>query len=173
MDQQARAEKLLEQSAREGDGAEWRRLLREAAALGHRGAAGIVRVLCDEDEEGGAAVLQEEQRKGCVWSTLWLGRCYENGWGVKKDHERAVALFKEAAEAGNVVAKYNLGHCYKNGRGVIKNLDTAADIFVDAGAETRLSSLPAAIVSAAALRWQTAPPPSHTPLEPSRPRQQT
>ena len=132
MDQQARAEKVLEQYAREGDGAEWRRLLREAAALGHRGAAGHVRAWHDEDEEGGAAVLQEEQRKGCVWSTNWLGRCYEDGWGVEKDLERAAALYKEAAEAGDVDAKNNLGCCYKNGWGVQEDHERAVALFKEA-----------------------------------------
>ena len=46
---------------------------------------------------------------------FYLGRCYENGIGVKKDCRKAVELFEEAARNGHKLSVYRLIEYYKKG----------------------------------------------------------
>lgn len=58
---------------------------------------------------------------------FYLGVCYSNGFGVKKDAEEAVKWWRKAAEQrpGHPMAMFRLGLAYANGEGVEKDLDEA------------------------------------------------
>ena len=47
-----------------------------------------------------------------------LGRMYQEGQGVQKDHGEAAKWYRRSAEAGQPFAQNNLGVMYKHGRGV-------------------------------------------------------
>jgi uncharacterized protein len=53
-------------------------------------------------------------------SEVELGRRYDKGEGVVKDHTEAVKWYRKAAEQNYAVAQYSLGVCYINGEGVAK-----------------------------------------------------
>lgn len=67
--------------------------------------------------------------KGHSNSLYYLGRCYFNGYGVKKDRLKAVECYSQAAEKDNTEALYYLGFCYKYGYGVTKNETKAEQFF--------------------------------------------
>lgn len=46
-----------------------------------------------------------------------VGRCHENGWGVRVDLERAAARYRASAEGGHDWGQYNLGNLLFDGRG--------------------------------------------------------
>lgn len=78
----------------------------------------------------------------------YLGWCYENGWGVKKDEKEAFKLYKMAAESGYAHAKCMLGWCYQLGIGTTQDTSAARESYEAAikqgnslGRE-RLSTLP-------------------------------
>ena len=51
----------------------------------------------------------------------FLGFCYANGAGVKKDAAEAVRMYRKAAEQNLAQAQCSLGLCYYQGEGVAKN----------------------------------------------------
>ena len=50
-----------------------------------------------------------------------LGRCYQEGRGVKRNLSQAVKWYREAVEQNHAEAQYNLGRCYQEGWGVEHN----------------------------------------------------
>jgi len=46
-------------------------------------------------------LLTEAAEAGVVDAKYWLGRCYLDGKGTKKDMDKALALFADAAAAGH------------------------------------------------------------------------
>ena len=51
----------------------------------------------------------------------FLGFCYANGAGVKKDAVAAVRMYRKAAEQNLAQAQWSLGLCYYKGEGVARN----------------------------------------------------
>jgi TPR repeat protein len=60
---------------------------------------------------------------------IFLGWCYEEGFGVEKSIEEAVKWYQKAAAAGEPWALENLGECYSTGSGVERSLFKAAKCF--------------------------------------------
>ena len=58
-----------------------------------------------------------------------LGRIYDTGKGVPKDHSEAARWYRMAAEQGNVAAQYDLGVMYSHGQGVPEDQNEAAHWF--------------------------------------------
>jgi WD40 repeat protein len=59
-----------------------------------------------------------------------LGRCYDEGWGVRKDDSIAVQWYRKAAEVEHAEALYNLGLCYELGQGVEQDSNAARSLLV-------------------------------------------
>jgi TPR repeat protein len=62
----------------------------------------------------------------------YLGDCYQNGIGAKKNEIKAFELYTEAAEKGHIAAIYVLGYCYENGIGTQKNEIKAFELYTEA-----------------------------------------
>lgn len=58
---------------------------------------------------------------------LYLGFCYEKGYGVTQNYTEAVKWYRKAAENKNAAAQCNLGFFYEKGYGVTKNLTEAVN----------------------------------------------
>jgi TPR repeat protein len=52
------------------------------------------------------------------WSQYFLGVCYDNGLGTKKNYTKAVEWYSKSSEQKNPVAMNNLAACYQHGEGV-------------------------------------------------------
>ena len=63
--------------------------------------------------------VKAKAEAGDAESEVELGRRYDKGEGVVKDHAEAAKWFRKAAEQNYAMAQYNLGVCYE--RGVAKN----------------------------------------------------
>ena len=59
----------------------------------------------------------------------YLGNCYLQGNGVKKDMKEAVKWFSKSAEQGDSAAQNCLGNCYLQGIGVKKDIKEAVKWF--------------------------------------------
>ena len=59
----------------------------------------------------------------------YLGRCYEDGYGIEKNLEKAISYYRQAADHLNVNALNNLGRCYSKGIGVSQDYAEAAKYF--------------------------------------------
>ena len=85
----------------------------------------IAKIFLEMDEyndvEIGMEYLKMAVEKGHAGAQNYLGVCYENGNGVKKDLIKAVYYYRMAADQGDENALSNLGDCYKNGVGVERN----------------------------------------------------
>ena len=78
------------------------------------------------DDANAVAALdlyQEAYRLGNMQAAVSIGRCYDDGVGVKRDEDTAVQYYIEAANAGIPDGMHNLGFCYMEGRVVEKNED--------------------------------------------------
>ena len=76
------------------------------------------------DDANAVAALdlyQEAYRLGNMQAAVSIGRCYDDGIGVKRDEGTAVQYYIEAANAGIPDGMHNLGFCYMDGRVVEKN----------------------------------------------------
>ncbi|RIB13964.1 hypothetical protein C2G38_2018823, partial [Gigaspora rosea] len=58
---------------------------------------------------------------GDVLGTFNVGRCYQNGIGVKKDVHKAFIYYKKSAEMDDSSGAYNVGNCYLHRIGVEKD----------------------------------------------------
>ena len=61
--------------------------------------------------------LKAAADKGYKKAQYQLGKCYKEGYGVKKDRKTATALFMKAANQGNAKAEYEVGKAYLKGKG--------------------------------------------------------
>lgn len=108
--------------------------LRSAAKKGHLEAQyqcaslyahnGIGRCYDNDIKDYGDAVrwyLKAAQR-GHVEAQYWLGWCYEEGYGTKKDVQKALYWYQKAGEAGNFGGLMSCGHIYKEKKDVQKAL---------------------------------------------------
>lgn len=86
--------------------------LMRTGALGHRDAAGAVRLLEQAVQQGYAPAQTE------------LGVVYEEGDGVARDFQRALRFYQQAQASGDAYAMYRLARLHLQGRGVAQ--DTAA-----------------------------------------------
>ena len=66
-----------------------------------------------------------------------LGRRYDEGAGVVKDHAEAAKWYRKAAEQNYAKAQYNLGICYEQGEGVAKDQAEAEMVSQSRRAELR------------------------------------
>ncbi|GBB89414.1 hypothetical protein RclHR1_01610005 [Rhizophagus clarus] len=67
--------------------------------------------------------------KNHILAQYFIGYCYENGIGIKKDSEKAFCWYEKAANNGNIIAICNLGLCYKGEIGVQKDYNKAFILF--------------------------------------------
>ena len=75
-------------------------------------------------ERGDAAAhdrLRHAAEQGEAEAQWSLGRMYDYGRGVAKDHREAAKWYRKAAEQGHATAQYNLGWMYATGKGVEQN----------------------------------------------------
>ena len=65
--------------------------------------------------------VKAKAEAGDAESQVELGRRYDKGEGVVKDHAEAAKWYRKAAEQNYAKAQYNLGVCYEQGKGVAKD----------------------------------------------------
>ncbi len=70
------------------------------------------------DYQLAAELIRPYAEDGDPEAQFKLGRMYQEGQGVQKDHAEAAKWYRRSAEAGQPFAQNNLGVMYKNGRGV-------------------------------------------------------
>lgn len=61
-----------------------------------------------------------------------LGRCYQEGIGVKQSHKKAIHYYEWACERHNVIALWQLGNYYKEGEHIRKNTKKAKELLLEA-----------------------------------------
>lgn len=64
-------------------------------------------------------------QQGSAIAQYYLGRCYEQGYGVAKDQNQATELYYRAMAQGCPEAIYYVGRCYEFGHGVEKDMALA------------------------------------------------
>ena len=69
--------------------------------------------------------LQASADKGHRKAQYRLGRCYDKGYGVKKNEKKAFELYMKSAKQDYAKAMYQLGKCYMKGKGVAANQEEA------------------------------------------------
>ena len=73
--------------------------------------------------------VKAKAEAGDAESEVELGRRYDKGEGVVKDHAEAAKWYRKAAEQNLARGQYNLGICYEQGEGVAKDQAEAAKWF--------------------------------------------
>ena len=73
--------------------------------------------------------VKAKAEAGDAESQVELGRRYDEGAGVEKDHAEAAKWYRKAAEQNYAKAQYKLGICYEQGEGVAKDQAEAAKWF--------------------------------------------
>ena len=71
------------------------------------------------------AYFLRKAKEGDSQCMFQIGRCYQEGTGVKKNQKRAFAWFERGSKNGNTWCEYELAHCYRKGRGTPQNLVVA------------------------------------------------
>ena len=124
-----------------GSKSEGFRLLSFWAEKGHKGAQ--IRI-AEDYATGYSGVTEKNPEKAFFWAKkaakeedpaqtgetdpfvndarFLLGRCYDLGWGVKKNHKLAFKYQLLAAEQGHIMAQNTVGMKYRRGVGVKKDL---------------------------------------------------
>ena len=80
-------------------------------------------------EKGVFAALQTTMTNGIL--QMWLGYCYDNGYGVEKNLKEAFKWCEKAALKGYHWSMNRLGEMYESGRGAEKNLKEAFKWYKD------------------------------------------
>jgi TPR repeat protein/serine/threonine protein kinase len=94
------------------------------------------KVCYDRAEKHG--LISDHNQKDPCWS-YYVGRFFEEGYGVSKDVEKAVGFYRDSASHGYALAQFTIGLCYENGVGVEKDLGEALKLICEA-AEQGLAS---------------------------------
>lgn len=81
-----------------------------------------------EDYEMAIKYLVKGAHLGETKCVVYLGICFEAGFGVEQSDTTAVTFFQIAALCGDPSGMLYLAKCYKNGRGVEKNLVEAQQL---------------------------------------------
>lgn len=126
---------LNDRAAREANGVEARRLLRQGAEADDVDSL-LLLAVCYRDAIGGAGdqgkaaeCWERAVKLGSDDAKVSLAAAYEYGLGVKADPKRAFELVKEAAAAGNPRARLRLGDYYLNGDMVEHSLPEALALY--------------------------------------------
>lgn len=82
-------------------------------------------------------------KQGHMKAARYIGLCYENGYGVKKDVKKAAEWFQKAADRGDITAMYDLGRLYETGTGVKQDYTKAKELYEKAAARTDHVGAPA------------------------------
>lgn len=82
-------------------------------------------------------------KQGHMKAARYIGLCYENGYGVKKDIKKAASWFHKAASRGDITAMYDLGRFYETGTGVKQDYRKARELYEKAAARTDHVGAPA------------------------------
>jgi len=78
------------------------------------------------------AKLQPAADKGHKKAQYRLGRMYQKGRGVPKDHAKAVSYYEKAAAQGHTKSIYRLGMCYFEAKGVPEDKAKAKQLILKA-----------------------------------------
>ena len=76
--------------------------------------------------------LAQAGASGSAQAKFYLGRMYDQGWGVKEDASQAAQDYKAAADGGYVRAKVFLAGAYEQGRGVKRDLKMTRQLLQEA-----------------------------------------
>jgi TPR repeat protein len=116
------------------DPARARGLYKDAAELGSAEAQGRLAVLLATGSEPDYAAarrwFEQAAAQDHVDAVYWLGRLFEEGWGVERDLERAVYWYRQAAEQGDGEAQYRLGRLYADGAGGLPASDSTSILWL-------------------------------------------
>lgn len=82
-------------------------------------------------------------KQGHMKAARYIGLCYENGYGTKKDIQKAAHWFQRAASLGDITAKYDLGRLYETGQGVKQDYAKARELYEAAAVRTDHVGAPA------------------------------
>jgi TPR repeat protein len=77
--------------------------------------------LSGADDNLAFAWLKKAAEQNHAEANYWLGQCYRDGIGTKRNDEMAFNRFRLAAEHGLVEAQFDLACCYFEGKGVLQN----------------------------------------------------
>lgn len=80
------------------------------------------KVCYDRAEKHG--LISDHNQKDPCWS-YYVGRFFEEGYGVSKDVEKAVGFYRDSASHGYALAQFTIGLCYENGVVLEKNIGEA------------------------------------------------
>ena len=82
-----------------------------------------------------AKALQLAQSSNTPEAKFYLGRMYNESWGVTADLHAAIQYYKDAADAGYVRAKVFLAGAYSQGRGVNRDAAKATQLLQEASSQ--------------------------------------
>eukprot|EP00468_Gymnochlora_sp_CCMP2014_P000695 CAMPEP_0167740918 /NCGR_PEP_ID=MMETSP0110_2-20121227/560_1 /TAXON_ID=629695 /ORGANISM="Gymnochlora sp., Strain CCMP2014" /LENGTH=141 /DNA_ID=CAMNT_0007624897 /DNA_START=156 /DNA_END=581 /DNA_ORIENTATION=+ len=70
--------------------------------------------------------------KGDADGQYWLAKCFQYGYGTRRDYYIAAKWYQTSAENGNVFGQRRLAECYYYGCGVDKSYEKAVEWFYKA-----------------------------------------
>ena len=69
----------------------------------------------DENYDEAFPLFKSLAEQGHAEAQMYLGTCYDSGWGVKQDRKQTAPWYMKAALQGFAKAQYKLSICYTNG----------------------------------------------------------
>jgi len=86
---------------------------------------GVVALLTGKYDKALETFVPLAESADHAYAQYFLGRMYENGEGVEKNHATAAEWYRKAAEKGVGDAQYRLGKMYEDGDGVPRDVEYA------------------------------------------------
>ncbi|GBC38035.2 kinase-like domain-containing protein [Rhizophagus irregularis DAOM 181602=DAOM 197198] len=86
-------------------------------------------IIIEKDEDKAIRLFSKASKDNYPIAQFYLGKCYENGNGIKKDNFKAFKYYEKASISGNKVVQFNLGRCYLCGIGIEKDYDKSIEWF--------------------------------------------
>ncbi len=91
------------------------------------------KILYDKEKYTEAiAKLKPAAEQGHKKAQYRMGRIYQKGYGVPKDHARAVYWYEKAAAQGHAKSQYRLAKCYMEAKGVREDKAKAKELLLKA-----------------------------------------
>ncbi|RIA81104.1 kinase-like domain-containing protein [Glomus cerebriforme] len=76
----------------------------------------------NENDSKAFGLFSQASKDNYSIAQVYLGKCYEDGYGVECNKDLAFNWYQKSVENGSIIGQFYLGNCYEFGIGIVKDI---------------------------------------------------